>query len=157
MIEERSVSDSLTEQSYVVRPQHINGMGRLFGGCLMQWMDELAGIVSRRHCGTEVTTAAIDQLNFKAGAYQNDTIVLIGKMTYVGETSMEVRIDVYKEDYNMNRKSINRAYFVMVAVDDSGTPVKVPKIKVSTPNEQIEWEGGSKRYHLRKQRRREGY
>lgn len=157
MVEERSVSESLTEQAYVVRPQHINGTGRLFGGCLMQWMDELAGVVSRRHCGMEVTTAAIDQLNFKAGAYQNDTIVLIGKMTYVGESSMEVRIDVYKEDYNMNRKSINRAYFVMVAVDDSGVPVKVPRLQIRTPNEKIEWEGGKKRYILRKDRRREGY
>lgn len=30
---------------------------------------------------------AVDNLNFKAGAYLGNTVVLIGKMTYVGRTS----------------------------------------------------------------------
>ena len=63
----------------------------------MQWIDEMAGIVARRHAGTIVTTACVDNLNFKAGAYLGDVVVLIGKMTYVGKTSMEVRIDTYVE------------------------------------------------------------
>ena len=47
-MEQKKVSDSLTEQVYIVRSQHINGYGRLFGGILMQWIDELAGIVDGR-------------------------------------------------------------------------------------------------------------
>ena len=81
----------MTEQVYIVRSQHINGYGRLFGGILMQWIDELSGIVSRRHAGTTVTTASIDNLSFEAPAYQDDMVVLVGKLTYVGRTSMEVR------------------------------------------------------------------
>ena len=54
---------------------------KAFGGQLMQWIDELAGIVSIRHAGGRITTASIDNLNFKAGAYLNDTIVLIGRIT----------------------------------------------------------------------------
>lgn len=38
----------MTEQVYVIRNQHINGQGRLFGGYLMQWIDEMGGIVARR-------------------------------------------------------------------------------------------------------------
>ena len=67
----------MTEQTYLLMHRHINGYGRLFGGQLMQWIDELAGIVSMRHAGGRITTASIDNLNFKAGAYLNDTIVLI--------------------------------------------------------------------------------
>ena len=63
----------------------------------MQWIDELAGIVSMRHAGGRITTASIDNLNFKAGAYLNDTIVLIGRITYVGRTSMEVRVESESE------------------------------------------------------------
>ena len=88
----------MTEQTYLLMHRHINGYGRLFGGQLMQWIDELAGIVSMRHAGGRITTASIDNLNFKAGAYLNDTIVLIGRITYVGRTSMEVRVDTYVED-----------------------------------------------------------
>ena len=51
--------DSFTEQQYLIRPTHINHYGRLFGGQLIYWIDELAGIVAIRHCGCTVTTAAI--------------------------------------------------------------------------------------------------
>ena len=153
----RKVSDSLTEQVYTVRSQHINGYGRLFGGILMQWMDELAGIVSRRHCRMTTTTAAIDNLSFEAPAYQNDMIVLVGRLTYVGRTSMEVRVDAYVEDLAGMRRTINRAYIVMVAIAQDGTPVQVPGLELETEAEQYEWQSGQKRYELRKARRREGY
>lgn len=153
----KQVQDSATEQVYIIRAQHINGFGRLFGGYLMQWIDELAGIVSRRHCGREVTTASIDNLNFKAGAYQNDMVVLKGKMTYIGRTSMEVRIDVYVESNSGQRTSINRAYVVMVAIDENSCAVEVPGLELITLTDKAEWESGEKRYYLRKQRRIEGF
>ena len=56
----------MTEQTYLLMHRHINGYGRVFGGQLMQWIDELAGIVSMRHAGGRITTASIDNLNFKA-------------------------------------------------------------------------------------------
>ena len=153
----KRVQDSQTEQVYIIRSQHINPQGRLFGGYLMQWIDEMAVIVSRRHSGKSVTTASIDNLSFKAGAYQNDMVVLVGKLTYVGRTSMEVRVDTYVEDYTGKRKSINRAYIVMVAIDEEGNPVEVPGLMIESEAEQAEWLAGEKRYKLRKQRRAEGF
>ena len=119
----------------------------------MQWIDEMAGIVARRHAGTIVTTACVDNLNFKAGAYLGDVVVVIGKMTYVGKTSMEVRIDTYVEAADGTRKIINRAYEVMVALDENDNKVEVPKLIVETEAEKAEWIGGEKRYALRKERR----
>ena len=153
----KKVNESRTEQMYIVRSLHINGYGRLFGGQLMQWIDELAGIVCRRHSGLSVTTAAIDNLNFKDAAYQNDMIVLVGKLTYVGKTSMEVRVDTFIEDNQGVRKCINRAYVVMVAIDQDGNPIEVPGLMIETENEKLEWQGGERRYQLRKTRRCEGY
>ncbi len=151
------VSDSLTEQVHVIRSLQINSYGRLFGGQLMQWIDETAGVVSRRHFGGDVTTAAIDTLNFKAPAYLNDMLVVIGRITYVGRTSMEVRVDTYVEELDGTRKSINRAYLVMVAVDGDGNPMEVPGIELKSVSEKAEWENGKKRYELRKKRRQEGF
>lgn len=153
----KRVRDSRTEQVYIIRSQHINPQGRLFGGYLMQWIDEMAVIVSRRHSGKMVTTASIDNLNFKAGAYQDDMVVLVGRLTYVGRTSMEVRVDTYVEDYQGNRRNINRAYIVMVAVDEEGNSTEVPGLFLESKAEQAEWLGGEKRYQLRKERRAEGY
>ena len=153
----KRVEDSLTEQSHLLMPKCLNAAGYLFGGQLLAWIDEMAGIVARRHAGTIVTTACVDNLNFKAGAYLGDVVVLIGKLTYVGRTSMEVRIDTYVEESDGTRRMINRAYEVMVALDEDDNKVDVPGLIVETESEKAEWEGGEKRYTLRKERRREGY
>ena len=147
----KRVEDSRTENTFLIMNKHINC------GVLMQWIDEMAGIVARRHAGTIVTTACVDNLNFKAGAYLGDVVVLIGKLTYVGRTSMEVRIDTYVEESDGTRRMINRAYEVMVALDEDDNKVDVPGLIVETESEKAEWEGGEKRYTLRKERRREGY
>ena len=41
----KTVDDSRVETVHIVRPNHLNGANRLFGGILMQWIDEVAGIV----------------------------------------------------------------------------------------------------------------
>ena len=149
--------DSKVEQVYVVRPPHVNGYGRLFGGVLMQWIDETAGIVCRRHSESLVTTASIDNLVFKSPAYQNDMVVLEARLTYVGRTSMEVQVDTHIEDIHGMRRLINRAHVVMVAIDKDGTPIPVPGLLIETEQEKWEWESAKKRVQLRKQRRQEGF
>lgn len=157
MRKQKHVEDSRTENTYLIMPKHINGYGRLFGGILLQWIDEVAGIVAHRHAGSIVTTACVDNLNFKAGAYLGDTVVLIGRMTYVGKTSMEVRVDTYAEDADGTRRMINRAYEVLVALDENDKKIEVPGLIVETEAQRAEWIGGEKRYELRKQRRKEGF
>ncbi len=156
-MEAKRVKDSITEQIQVLMPTHINGQDRLFGGQLVEWIDVVASVVARRHSGCNVTTAAIDNLQFKAGAFINNTLVLIGKITYVGKTSMEVRVDTYVEDLAGIRKVVNRAYLVMVAIDTNGKPAEVPRLLIETESEKAEWEAGARRRALREERRREGY
>ena len=153
----KKVEDSLTEQQYLICPAHINHYGRLFGGQLLKWIDELAGIVAIRHCGTTVTTAAIDNLQFQAPAYTGDMIVLQGRVTYVGRTSMEVRVDTYREALDGTREMINRAYIDMVAINCKGQPTEVPALSIETPEQQSEYEAAQKRKQMRKQRRKEGF
>ena len=59
----KRVEDSQTEQTYLMRPCYLNRYGNLFGGELMSWIDEIASIVSMRHSESDITTAAVDNLN----------------------------------------------------------------------------------------------
>ena len=113
MTEERTVQDSLVETTRDL-VYHMNAAGRLFGGMLMQWLDEVAGLVAKRHTRSNVITASVDNLRFIHGAYSGEMVVIIGKATYVGNTSMEVRVDTYVEHLEDGmRHPINRAYFTM--------------------------------------------
>lgn len=157
MIKEKCVQDSKTEVSHLLFTKDMNGAGRLFGGQLLMWLDEVAGIVAKRHCECNVTTACIDNLQFKEACYINDTIVMIGYITYTGRTSMEIRIDTYVERLDGSRYPVNRAFFVMVALDENDKPTEVPQLKITSIEEQAKWDAAKKRLALRKQRRSEGF
>ena len=133
MIEEKRVEDSRVETVHIIRPNHLNAAGRLFGGMLMQWLDEVAGMVAKRHTRANVITASVDNLRFIHGAYKGEMVVIVGKVTYVGTTSMEVRVDTYVEHMEDGmRRPINRAYFTMVALDEDDKPKQVPRLILET-------------------------
>ncbi len=151
----KKIEDSLTEQQYLICPAHINHYGRLFGGQLLKWIDELAGIVAMRHCESTITTAAIDNLQFRAPAYTGDIVVLRGWVTSVGRTSMEIRVDTYRESLDGSREMINKAYIDMVAIDSNGRPQEVPDVEIETEEQRKEWEAAQKRRQIRKELRQQ--
>jgi len=155
-VESRKVSDSVVETIHIIRPNHLNAAGRLFGGILMQWIDEVAGLVAKRHAHCNVTTASVDDLQFLKGAYPREVIVLRGKLTYVGRTSMEVKIDSFVENINGDRTLINCAYFTMVALDENDKPSPVPRLELETEEERLEWKKAKKRREIRIMRKEEG-
>ena len=156
-IRAKKVEESVVEQVYQLRPEHLNGAGRLFGGRLMEWIDEVAGLVAIRHSQGNVVTASVDNLRFIRGAYQKDLVVLIGRLTYVGKSSMEVRVDTYVESMDGIRRPINRAYITLVALDTEGNPRKAPGLIIEGEAEKAEWEAGIKRKEVRIRRREEGF
>lgn len=153
----KHVSDSETEQIQVIFDHHLNGQGRVFGGQLAAWIDIVAGVVARRHSGCNVTTAEIDSLQFKRPVYSSNTIVLHGKITYVGNTSMEVRVDSYVESLSGERELVNTAYLVLVALDEHEKPTPVPRLICETEEEKREWSAGEKRRQYRQMRRKEAF
>lgn len=154
----KTIADSKTEQVHLLRYEDINGEGRLFGGKLVSWIDEVAGTTAKRHAETRATTASIDNLVFKNPAYLDELVVISGHVTYVGNTSMEIRVDTYVEERDGTRRPINRAYLTMVSLDDDGHPAPIRYgIAIDTVEQQGEWEGALKRIELRNTRRAEGY
>ena len=149
----KTVDDSRVETVHLVMSSHLNGAHRLFGGILMQWIDEVAGIVAKRHSMSNVTTASVDNLTFLSGAYLGDMVVIKGKMTWVGSSSMEVCVDTYVESPSGARKRINNAHFMMVALDENDKPVKVPRLLLQTDDEHLAWEHGEERRRIRIQRK----
>ena len=135
----KSPAESFTTQVQVLTKGNLNGSDRLFGGTLMAWMDVVAAVTARRHSGCHVTTASVKELNFRAPAHGDDTLVLTGEVVYVGRTSMEILVSVYIEELNGEEKLINEAHFVMVAIDENERPVEVPGLLLETEEQRLKW------------------
>ncbi len=126
---EKTVADSRAEQSHILTMKNLNGNQLLFGAQMFSWMDEIAVIVARRHSGYDVTTARVDECQFLQTAINCDTITVKGELVSVGNTSMKVKIEIFKERFDAEQILIASAYFLMVALDENGHSVTVPTLK----------------------------
>ncbi len=136
----KRVADSYTTQVQVLTQGNLNGYNRLFGGKLMSWMDIVAAVAARRHSEHNVTTVRVDGLEFHAPARANDTLVLTAHICYVGRTSMDVCVHAYVEELSGKRKLINKAHFIMVALDENEQPAPVPGLVLETDQQKLEWQ-----------------
>jgi len=125
---EKSRKESFTEQVQILTQSNMNGFGRLFGGQLMEWIDIVAAVTARRHSQRNVTTVLVDSLEFKHPARVNDTLVLTGEIEKVGNSSMDIAVNTYIEYLSGERKLINKARLVMVALDENDRPTPVPRL-----------------------------
>lgn len=146
-------SYSEVQQIQAVMPIHHNARGRLFGGQLMAWIDVVGGIAAIRHSGTECTTASVDYLSFEMPIEAGSIILLKAVVTYVGNSSMEVRVDTFIENPGKQYVMANRAYLTYVALGENGKPVRVPRLTPESPEEYAEWEKGIERAAERRARR----
>ena len=137
----KKVSDSRSQRVQVVFPNDVNSYGILYGGRLLDWIDELGGIVAQRHCRKNVMSASIESLDFLNPIYERDIVILDGWLNYTGKTSMEVEIQVTSEKPLTGKKSKTcRAFLTYVAVDENGKPTDVPPLITKTESEKIRYQ-----------------
>ena len=154
---DKTVAESRVETIHLVMPSDMNDSGRLFGGRLMCWIDEVAGLVGRRHAQMNVTTGSVDNLKFLRGAYLRDMVVVSGKVTHVGNASMEVKVESFIENSSGERELINRAYLTMVGLDENDKPCRLPRLILETDEDQTEWERAETRREIRRRQSSEGF
>ena len=144
----------VTASVQIVLPQHCNGYARprLFGGQIMAWIDVTGAVAARRYANAAVTTVCVDNLNFIAPAYLNDTVVQEARVTWTGRTSMEVRVDSFVERLDGSRSLVNKAYAVYVALDGDEKPMAVPPFVPETDEERQEFAAALVRREIRLQR-----
>jgi acyl-CoA hydrolase len=151
----KPVSASRVTLAQLMGPQDANLHGNVHGGNLMKLMDEAGGSAAMRHAQRSVVTVAVDQVLFREPVHLGDLVTLVAELTYTGRTSMEVRLEVTAQNLITGQLThTNTAYFVYVALDDTGCPTPVPPLRVETPDEQRHWQAGQQRQAQRLSQRR---
>ncbi len=142
----KSVADSRISLSQLMQPQYANLMGSVHGGWIMKLVDEAGGLSAVRHAQTQVVTVAIDQMSFHSPIRIGDLVTLEAEVTFVGNSSIETRVQVIAEDpLSGERTHTNTAYVVYVSLDSSGKPTRVPRLIAETEIEQRRMASGEMR------------
>jgi acyl-CoA hydrolase len=123
---EEKINNSITRVFKAVFPNTTNHYDTLFGGTAMQYMDEIAFITATRFSRQKMVTVSSDKIDFKMPIPHGTIIELIGKVTYIGTTSLKVRVDIFIEKmYDEYREKAITGEFTFVAIDENKKAVKI--------------------------------
>ena len=145
----KTAKETLAISTKVVLPHETNTLGKLFGGALLAWMDEIAAVSAHRHSKRVVVTASINNVAFGEPIDLGAIVTLESKVTRAYTSSMEVMIDVFVEDRLTGaKKQVNEAIYTFVAVDQNGGPINVPELIPETEQEKKRYEAALRRRQL---------
>lgn len=146
----RTVAESQSEMAEVVLPNDANPLGNLLGGRLMHFIDIAGAMACHRHARSYVVTASMDHLDFLAPVHVGDLLILKSSVNRAFNTSMEVGVKVYVENYiTGDSRHVSSAYLTFVAVDREGRRLRVPPILPQTEEEKQRYEGALRRRQAR--------
>lgn len=105
----------------LIRPSDLNANNTLFGGSLLKWIDEEAGIYAMTKLSSrKVVTKYMSEIDFVSSAKQGDVIEIGIEFVSIGKTSITFRCEVRNR---FTEKTIVRIdEIVFVNVDENEKP-----------------------------------
>ncbi len=108
-------------------PADTNAAGDIFGGWIMSMMDLAAGSFAFEVARGRVATVAVSDLVFLRPVRVGNMVSCYAELVKIGRTSITVDIDVWARRSGVDdNERVTKARFVLVAVDQDGTPRAVP-------------------------------
>ena len=105
----------------LIKPGDLNANDSLFGGQLLKWIDEEAGIYAMSKLETNrVVTKYMSEIDFVSSAHQGDVIEIGLEFLSIGRTSITFRCAV--RNLFTKKTIITIDKIVFVRVDENGKP-----------------------------------
>lgn len=116
----------MTDYHHIVRkwvkPEDLNQHGALFGGRLLQWVDEEAAIMAVAQLGRiDVVTRHMSAIDFVSRADRGDFLELSYRVRKFGRTSITLSCRV--DNAVTGAEVLTLEEIVFVAVDEHGAPM----------------------------------
>ena len=117
------------ENHKLVMPEHLNHFGYLFGGYLLNWVDEYAWIsASLDYPGCNFVTIVMDKVEFRKTVKGGTILKFITEKTNKGNTSVQYSVNVYRGNIEGGKKDlIFSTNVTFVRIDEEGR--KIPLLK----------------------------
>jgi uncharacterized protein (TIGR00369 family) len=148
-----SVNYSKTVLTELMIPAYANFGGKIHGGILLSLMDKVAYVCASKHAGNYCVTVTVDNVEFLSPVEVGDLVSLTASITYVGRSSLVVRIKVTAENIKTAEvRHTNTSYLTMVAKDEhTNKPTAVPALILESIDDIKRFLEAMKRKELKKQ------
>lgn len=112
----------------IVRPEHLNHHGYLFGGAILKWVDEFAWIAaSLDYRGCTLVTVAMNDIVFKHRVHNGAILRFHVQRLRQGKTSVTYTVDVYADEPGATEERwVFATQVTFVRVDATGQKIPLP-------------------------------
>lgn len=111
-------------------PRDCNANGDIFGGWILSQMDIGGGLLAKEVARSRIVTVTINKMTFVRPVRVGDTICVYAKVIKIGNTSMEIRLEVWAKDlteeFESQRHIVTEGVFKYVAIDREGRSRPIP-------------------------------
>ena len=116
------------ENYAIVRPEHLNHHGYLFGGALLKWIDEYAWIAaSLEFPGCTLVTIAMNDIVFKHRVLNGTILHFHIERIHQGNTSVKYQVEALADAPGATEeKAVFTTCITFVRLDDAGEKCKLP-------------------------------
>ncbi|NJL72866.1 MAG: acyl-CoA thioesterase [Candidatus Competibacteraceae bacterium] len=113
----------------VVRQEHLNHHGYLFGGQLLKWVDEYAWLTAARDfTDRTLVTRALDSVDFRTRVEPGSILRFEILPSRIGRSSVAYRVEVWADAPGSAEEiHVLSVSITFVAVDDDGKPRVIPR------------------------------
>lgn len=110
----------------IVFPQHLNHLGKMFGGEALKMMDSAAFLAATRLARRTMMTVGVREVNFEAPIHHGEIVEIAASVSRVGRTSVAVDVEMTAEALlTGERRRCGHGRFTLVAVDEGERPTSV--------------------------------
>ncbi len=123
----------------LVRPEHLNHHGNLFGGAMLKWVDEFAWLAaSKEFRGCKLVTVAMNEIMFSHQVPLGSILRFHIEFARQGKTSVTYNVTVYSDEPGKDKeKQVFANSITFVRIDDHARKVPLPPRKEFIPSETI--------------------
>ena len=112
----------------IVKPGDLNPRGTLFGGRVLEWIDEEAAIFAICQLKSpNIVTKAMSEVNFVRTAKQGDIVEFGMDLISIGNTSITIACDVRCKTTKETIIKIDKIVFVLLDEEGKPTPHNINK------------------------------
>ncbi|TYT74825.1 acyl-CoA thioesterase [Desulfobotulus mexicanus] len=114
----------------IVRPEHLNHHGYLFGGAMLRWVDEYAWLVaSRDFQGCTLVTVAMEDLQFRKRAVSGSILRFEILPEHLGNSSVRYKVTVFADAPGASEEeAIFSTCVTFAGLDEKGEKKNLPRV-----------------------------
>jgi acyl-CoA thioesterase YciA len=116
----------------MMMPKDTNGMGTIFGGIILSYIDLAGAVEAWRYATGPVVTAAVRGVEFLAPVFVGDLVSFYTRTMRIGRSSITVKVNVEVERRGQHlREKVTEAEVVYVQIGRDNRPTPLDPLRIA--------------------------